>query len=258
MALLQVEDRGQVRLVTIDGEAQLNVLSRELVTELHREADRAAADAQVRAVVVTGRGSKAFCAGANLKERKGWTEDDVRRWLVVLHEGLSAIERCPRPWIAAVNGLALGGGCELALACDLRVFDPAAQMGLTEVKIGVIPGGGGTVRLARVIGLGRARDLILTARRVGAVEALGMGLANRVSAEGGSVEAAVALANEIAANAPVSVAAAKAAIADAWDLPIDAALAREREHYDKPLRSADRLEGLAAFAEKRPPRWSGK
>src|SRR3989442_1415884 len=168
MAELRCEDRGPVRVVTIDGEARMNVLSRALVAELAGEARRAAGDASVRAVVLTGAGSRAFCAGANLKERRGWTEDDVRRWLVELHAGLRELERCPKPWIAAVNGLALGGGCELALACDLRVFDPAAQMGLTEVRIGVIPGGGGTVRLARVIGLGRARGLVLTARRGGA------------------------------------------------------------------------------------------
>ncbi len=258
MRLLRSEDRGAVRLLTIDGEKQLNVLSRALVAELGEEAARAGADAAVRAVVVTGAGDKAFCAGANLKERQGWTEDDVRRWLVELHAGLRAIERCPKPWIAAINGLALGGGCELALACDLRVVDPAALLGLTEVKIGVIPGGGGTVRLARVIGLGRARDLILTARRVDAAEALQLGLANRVSAPGGSVAAAVELAEQIAANAPVGVAAAKAALEDAWDLALDAALAREREHYEKPLLSEDRLEGLKAFAEKRAPRWQGR
>ena len=258
MRLLRSEDRGAVRLLTIDGEKQLNVLSRALVAELGEEAARAGADAAVRAVVVTGAGDKAFCAGANLKERQGWTEDDVRRWLVELHAGLRAIERCPKPWIAAINGLALGGGCELALACDLRVVDPAAQLGLTEVKIGVIPGGGGTVRLARVIGLGRARDLILTARRVDAAEALQLGLANRISAPGGSVAAAVELAEQIAANAPVGVAAAKAALEDAWDLALDAALAREREHYEKPLLSEDRLEGLKAFAEKRAPRWQGR
>jgi enoyl-CoA hydratase/carnithine racemase len=256
--LLRSEDRGAVRLLTIDGEKQLNVLSRALVAELGEEAARAASDAAVRAVVITGAGDKAFCAGANLKERQGWTEDDVRRWLVELHEGLRAIERCPKPWIAAVNGLALGGGCELSLACDLRVVDPLAQLGLTEVKIGVIPGGGGTVRLARVIGLGRARDLILTARRVDAAEALQLGLANRISAPGGAVAAAVELAEQIAANAPVGVAAAKAALEDAWDLSLDAALAREREHYEKPLRSEDRLEGLRAFSEKRAPLWRGK
>src|SRR5438093_10645148 len=120
------------------------------------------------------------------------------------------MERSPKPWIAAINCLALGGGCELALACDLRVIDPAAQIGLTETKIGVIPGGGGTVRLARIVGIGRAKDLILTARRVDAEEALRMGLANRISAAGDSVSAALALAGEIADNAPVALAAAKA------------------------------------------------
>jgi enoyl-CoA hydratase/carnithine racemase len=258
MPELRCEDRGPVRVLTIDGEGRMNVLSRALVAELTAQARRAAAEDSVRAVVVTGAGSRAFCAGANLKERRGWTEDDVRRWLVELHEGLREVERCPKPWIAAVNGLALGGGCELALACDLRVLDPAAQMGLTEVRIGIIPGGGGTVRLARVIGLGRARDLVLTARRVEAEEALQIGLANRIGAAGDSVSAAVALGNEIAANAPVAVAAAKASLEDAWDLALDAALEREREHYDKALRSEDRLEGLAAFAEKRPPRWKGR
>ena len=258
MAELRSQDRGPVRVLTIDGEARMNVLSRALVAELGAEAQRAAADAQVRAVVLTGAGSRAFCAGANLKERRGWTEDDVRRWLVELHGGLRQVERCRKPWIAAVNGLALGGGCELALACDLRVLDPAAQMGLTEVHIGVIPGGGGTVRLARVIGMGRARDLILTARRVDAEEALRIGLASRISAAGESVSAAVAIGHEIAANAPVAVAAAKASLEEAWDLPLDAALERERAHYDEALRSEDRLEGLAAFAEKRPPRWKGR
>jgi len=256
MAELSVSDRPPIRVLEIDGEARMNVLSRALVAELSAEAKRAAADAAVRAVVLTGKGTRAFCAGANLKERRGWT--DVRRWLVELHGALREVERCPKPWIAAVNGLALGGGCELALACDLRVVDPAAQMGLTETRIGIIPGGGGTVRLPRLVGLGRARDMILTARRVPADEALRIGLADRVSAPGGSLEAAVALGNEIAANAPLSIAAAKAAIADAWDLPLDQALERERSHYETLLPSADRLEGLEAFAGKRPPKWTGK
>ena len=258
MPELRTEDRGPVRVLTIDGEARVNVLSRAIIAELAEHARKAAADEQIRAVVLTGAGSRAFCAGANLKERRAWSEDDIRRWLGELHAKLREVERCPKPWIAAINGLALGGGCELALACDLRVMDPAAQIGLTEVRIGIIPGGGGTVRLARVIGLGRACDLILTARRVEADEALQIGLVNRISAAGDSVSAAVALGNEIAANAPIAVAAAKASIEDAWDLALDAALEREREHYERALCSADRLEGLAAFAEKRPPRWTGK
>src|ERR671937_274158 len=258
MANLIQEDRGEVRILTIDGEAQMNVLSRALVAELAQHARQAAVETTVRAIVLTGAGKRAFCAGANLKERRGWTEDDVRRWLVELHAGLREVERCPKPWIAAINGLALGGGCELALACDLRVMDPSAQIGLTETRIGVIPGGGGTVRLASVIGIGRAKDMILTARRVEAQEALQMGLVNRISPAGDSVSAAVALAHEVADNAPVAIAAAKASVDEAWDLSIDAALERERQHYEKPLLSEERLEGLQAFAEKRPPKWKGR
>ncbi len=203
------ERRGPVQVLTIDGEKQLNVLSRALVGELRCKAEAAARDNSVRAVVITGAGQKAFCAGANLKERAAWSDDDVRRWLVELHDGLRAIEACPKPWIAAVNGLALGGGCELALACDLRVLDPSAQLGLTEVRIGIIPGGGGTVRLPRLIGLARARELVLTGRKVDAPEALALGLATRISAAQESVSAAIGLAQEIAGNAPVAVAAGR-------------------------------------------------
>ena len=258
MANLIVEEHGPVRVLTIDCEAQMNVLSRGLVGELAQHARQAAVERELRAVVVTGSGKRAFCAGANLKERQGWTEDDVRRWLIDLHAAFREIERCPKPWIAAINGLALGGGCELALACDLRVIDPAAQIGLTETKIGVIPGGGGTVRLARIVGVGRAKDLILTARRVEAVEALQLGLVSRISPAGDVVAAALALGREIAANAPVAVAAAKASIDESYDLPMDAALEMERRHYEKALLSEDRLEGLKAFAEKRPARWTGR
>ncbi len=258
MPELRVEDHRDIRVLTIDKEPELNVLSRGLVAELAQHARQAAVEPGVRAVVITGAGERAFCAGANLKERRDWTEDDIRRWLVQLHAGLREIERCPKPWIAAVNGLALGGGCELALACDLRVLAPSAQMGLTETKIGVIPGGGGTVRLARIVGMGRAKDLILTARRVDAAEALALGLANRISAANDSVAAALGLAGEIAANAPVALAAAKASIDETWDLPIESALEAERRHYEKVLLSEDRLEGLKAFAEKRPPKWQGR
>src|SRR5260370_19549671 len=157
----RVEDRGNLRILTIDKEPQMNVLSRALVAELGQAARKAAVEDGVRAVIVTGAGHRAFCAGADLKERMGWSEDDVRRWLVELHAGLREIERCPKPWIAAVNGLALGGGCQLALACDLRVLDPAAHIGLTETKIGVIPGGGGTARLPRIVRIRAAQDLVL-------------------------------------------------------------------------------------------------
>src|SRR5205823_8913693 len=125
---LRVENHQAVRILTIDGEKQMNVLSRALVAELAQQARQATVEAGVRAVILTGAGSRAFCAGANLKERQGWTETDIRKWLVELHAGFRELERCTKPWIAAINGLALGGGCELALACDLRVMDPAAPI----------------------------------------------------------------------------------------------------------------------------------
>jgi enoyl-CoA hydratase/carnithine racemase len=258
MPEIRTEDRGHTRILTIDKEQQMNVLSRALVAELGQHARQATVEDRIRAVILTGSGHRAFCAGANLKERASWTDDDVRRWLVELHNGMREIERCTKPWIAAINGLALGGGCELALACDLRVMDPAAQIGLTETRIGVIPGGGGTVRLARIVGLGRAHDMILTARRVEAPEALQIGLVDRISAAGDVVSAALAFAAEIAENAPIAVAAAKASINEAWDLSMDAALEAERRHYEKVLLSEDRLEGLKAFAERRKPSWKNR
>ena len=255
MPELKSEDRGAIRVLTIDGETRMNVLSRALVAELRQHALQASSEPGVRAVVITGAGLKAFCAGANLKERQGWTDDDVRRWLVELHAGLREIERCQKPWIAALNGVAFGGGCELALACDIRVMDPGAQIGLTETKIGIIPGGGGCVRLARVVGQGRARELILTARRIDAAEAQQIGLVSRL---GPALETAFSVAAQIEANAPIAVAAAKAAIEEGWDAALDAALEAERRHYEKALLSEDRLEGLKAFAEKRAPRWKGR
>jgi len=161
-------------------------------------------------------------------------------------------------FIAAVNGAAFGGGTELALVCDLRLASPSAEMGLTEVKLGIIPGGGGTQRLARLIGPGRARDLILTGRRVAAAEALSLGLVNRVSGEGKLIDDALETARQIASNAPIAVAAAKHAIAEGLSLPMDDALKLELSHYEKVLGTEDRLEGLRAFAEKRPPLFRGK
>ena len=258
MSELSITDRGPVRIVLIDGEARMNVLSRALVAELAAESKRAGGDSAIRAMVITGSGTRAFCAGANLKERRGWTDDDIRRWLVELHTALREIERCPKPWIAAVNGLALGGGCELALACDLRIVDPAAQMGLTETRIGIIPGGGGTVRLPRLVGLGRARDMILTARRVPADEALRIGLADRVSAPGGSVDAAVALGNEIAANAPLAVQFAMEAVNKGMEMTLAEGLYLEATLFGLCCATEDKTEGTTAFLEKRAAVFKGK
>jgi enoyl-CoA hydratase/carnithine racemase len=167
------------------------------------------------------------------------------------------MEQSERIFLAAVNGFALGGGTELALACDLRVASPTARLGLTEVSLGIIPGGGGTQRLARLIGPGRAKDLVLTGRQVSAEEALSLGLVSRL-AQGSAREEALALARQIANNGPIALAAAKRAIGEGLDLPLGQALALEQQQYERTLRSKDRLEGLAAFAEKRAPRFAGE
>lgn len=253
----KVEPRGPgVELWTVDGEARRNAISRAMLAELEANVSRAAK--ALRVVVLTGAGDKSFCAGADLKERASMSEAEVRAFLDGLRRTFRAIETSDTVFIAAVNGTAFGGGTELALACDLRLAAPSAELGLTEVKLGIIPGGGGTQRLARLIGPGRARDLILTGRRVGAPEALALGLVNRVAGEGMLIDEAVAMAEQIAANAPIAVAAAKHAIAEGLSLPMDDALKLELSHYEKVLGTEDRLEGLRAFAEKRAPVFKGK
>jgi enoyl-CoA hydratase/carnithine racemase len=255
MAEFQIETEGVVERWTINGEARRNALSRGVVAELEHHVQRVSgADRSVRAVVLTGAGDKAFCAGADLKERATMTEEEVRRFLEQLRRTFRAIELSDCVFIAYLNGAALGGGTELALACDLRVAAPSAELGLTEVKLGIIPGGGGTQRLPRLIGKGAAKELILTGRRVAAAEALALGLVNRV----GGIADARALADAVVENAPIAVGAAKHAIDDGLSLELDAALALEQRRYELTLKTADRLEGLKAFAEKRKPVFTGR
>jgi enoyl-CoA hydratase/carnithine racemase len=165
----------------------------------------------------------------------------------------------PKPTIAALNGVAFGGGLELALACDLRVIAPHAKVGLTETSLAIIPGAGGTQRLTRIVGEAKAKELILLARRIDATEALTLGLVSRIAAESESVlDHALGLAEPLAAGAPIALAAALDAIDAAADLPLEAGLSYERVCYERTLASEDRLEALAAFAAKRPPRYRGK
>lgn len=258
MSQFRIETQGATETWTIDGATRRNAISRAMLGELESHVQRVASQRAVRAVVITGDGDKAFCAGADLKERAGMTEPEVRAFLDQLRRTLRAMELADTVFIAAINGVALGGGTELALACDLRVAAPAAELGLTEVALGIIPGGGGTQRLTRLLGPGRAKDLILTARRVAAAEAFVLGLVNRLAPEGRLLETALGLASQVAANAPLAVGAAKHAIDEGASLELDDALALELRKYEIVLASEDRKEGLAAFAEKRPPRYAGR
>jgi len=258
MAEILVERQDRVELWTFNREEASNALSRALVLELSAQLERVGEDRTLTAVVITGAGDRVFCAGADLKERRQMSEADVREFLDALRRALRAIETSERIFIAAINGFALGGGTELALACDLRVAAPGARLGLTEVTLGIIPGGGGTQRLARLIGPGRAKDLVLTGRQVVAEEAYALGLVNRMAERRNVREEAMLLAQTIAKNAPIAVAAAKRAIDQGLDLSLDEGLALEHREYERTLKTKDRLEGLAAFAEKRPPKYSGE
>lgn len=255
---LRVERRGAVEVWTIEGEERRNSLTMALIAELHGHLGRAALDRGLRCVVLTGAGDKAFCAGADLKERAHMSAEEVHRFHRDLRGAFRGVEEAPQPFVAALNGAALGGGLELALACDLRIASDAAQLGLPEVALGIIPGGGGTQRLARLVGVARAKDLVLTARRISGAEALAMGLVAQVAPRERLLDEALALAERIARNAPVSLRQAKRAIDGGFHLPLEEALDLENRLYQDCLGTRDRLEALAAFAEKRPPVFTGE
>jgi enoyl-CoA hydratase len=251
--------RGKVAILTLNRPDRMNALSREMLLSLGQYARELAADAEVAAIVLTGAGDRAFCAGADLKQRQGMTENDVRAQLARYRTELGAIDRCPKPVVAAINGVALGGGLEIALACDLRIAAPSALLGLPETSLAIIPGGGGTQRLPRLIGEARAKELILLARRVTAAEAFTYGLVNRVCPEGTSVlDDTLAFIEPIASGAPIAQAAALRAIEASSEVSLERGLELEQVHYDECLRSEDRLAALDAFANKTKPVFRGK
>lgn len=253
------ERRGPIAILTIDRLDRHNALSRATLHALGRLGRDAVADDRVRALIVTGRGEKAFCAGADLKERQGFTNEDVRHQVGLYRSELSVLDRSPKPVVAALNGVALGGGLELALLCDLRIAAAHAVLGLPETGLGIIPGAGGTQRLPRIVGEARAKEMILLQRRLSADEALAWGLVNRVVPAGASLlDDAIAWLAPIANGAPIAQASALAAIDVSFEVPLERGLEIERVHYDETLRSADRLEALAAFADKRKPVFTGR
>lgn len=255
---LIVERRGAAALVTLNRPHARNAVSRAMASQLVEALEELDADPRVRAVVITGAGNKAFCAGADLKERATMNDADVRHFLATLGAALTKVESMPKPVIAAINGFALGGGLEFALACDLRLASETATMGLTEVRLAIIPGGGGTQRLPRVVGIAKAKELIYTGRRVPSAEAERIGLVNEVCAPDALVDRALAIADEIALGGPLAVAQAKFAIHHGMQTDLQTGLAIERKAYETLIPTTDRVEALAAFREKRPPRFEGK
>ncbi len=255
--MVTLERRGPAAWITLSRPDSANALSMALVDELAVAIGGVQGDSSVRAVVITGAG-KSFCAGADLKERLGMTPDETRVFLDELGGTLTMLASLPCPVIAAMNGAAFGGGLELALACDLRLCAEGATMGLVEARLGIIPGAGGTQRLARIVGVARAKELILTGRRIDAATARDIGLVAKVLPPADLEAAAADLVDEIAACGPLAVAQAKAAIDGGIALTLSGGLAMEKRCYEIVLASEDRDEGLRAFAEKRQPVFQGK
>jgi enoyl-CoA hydratase/carnithine racemase len=234
----------------------VNALGRDLVEEIIAVAKEVGDDPASRAAIVRSAG-KHFCAGADLKERKEMTVEEVRRFVPRIGDACSALAAIPCPVIAAVRGAAAGGGCELALACDLRVLADDVRIGLPETTLAIIPGGGGTQRLARLVGPARAKRWVMGGAMHDAAQALADGVADRVVPAGDLDRVAEEVARGFAANGPVAVRAAKRAIDRGLDLELRDALRFEFECYEETLGTTDRVEALRAFAEKRPPRFRG-
>lgn len=252
-----IEGAEHVTEIVLDRPEALNAVSTQQARSIASAAGAVAADPYVRAVVLSSSQDRAFCVGADLKERNALTDDELRQHRSVARTGYRGVLDLPVPTIAAVAGYALGGGLELALACDLIVVDDTAVLGLPEVSVGVIPGGGGTQLLTRRLGWSRAADLVLTARRVDAAEAYRLGLADRLVPAGQARAAAVDIARTVAQHSPVGVRNAKRAMRLGFTLDLDAALEIEDACWRATAFSADRREGVAAFVEKRPPQWPG-
>jgi enoyl-CoA hydratase/carnithine racemase len=255
---VQLERREGVAIVTLDRETRMNALSREMVLALGRVGRELALESGLRAVLLTGRGRRAFCAGADLKERIGMSDAQVLELLRLYRSELGWLGEFQVPVVAAINGAALGGGLELALACDLRVAHEGAVLGLPETSLGIIPGAGGTQRLPRLIGEAKAKELILLGQRLSAAEALTVGLVHRVvPASEPLLDAALAFMRPISEGAPLAQSAALRALRAA-ELPLEQGLAVELAAYETCLGSEDRREALLAFQEKRPPRFRGR
>ncbi len=245
--------------IVLDRPEAMNALDTAMARRLTAVcADLADMTAGVRAIVLSAAGERAFCVGADLKERNRMTDADFARQRPVFRRAFGAVLNLPQPTVAAVHGYALGGGCELALSCDLIVADETAVFGLPETTVGLVPGGGGTQLALRRLGPGRAADMVLTGRRIDAGEAHRIGLADRLAPAAAARDSALRLAGLIARNSPVAVRAAKQAIRRGSGTGLAAGLDIEDAAWRTAVFSADRKEGIAAFNEKREPRWPGE
>ena len=256
VAVRRAEGTPAIAEIVLDRPEAMNALSTAMAARLARVCADLAADREVRAIVLAAAG-RAFCVGADLKERAAMSDADFVAQRPVFRAAFGGVLALPQPVIAAVHGYALGGGCELALSCDLIVADETAEFGLPETTVGLVPGGGGTQLALRRLGPGRAADLVLTGRRIGAAEAERIGLAERLVPAGTAGQHAHELAERIAGNSPVSVMNAKRALRQGAGVPLAIGLEIEDSAWRAAAFSTDRKEGIAAFVQKREPNWPG-
>lgn len=251
-------EQGGIVIATINRPDKWNALNKEVFDELKHLVDVLETDKTARVLILTGAGDKAFCGGADLKERQGMNEKDVLVRFEFIRHLFMRVEKLGIPTIAAINGSALGGGMEIALACDLRIAVEGAVMGFPEVDLAIIPGNGGTQRLSRLIGMAKALELILLAKRFTAKEAYAYGIVNAVVPPKDLMTQTMAMAAKLLESGPIALKAAKHAIRTGMERTLEQGLIVETEAYKACLYSKDRMEGLKAFAEKRKPSYRGE
>ena len=256
--VLLADEKDGVIVLTLNRPKVMNSFNFDLLRAVKNQIDGLRFRPEIRVVIITGAGEKAFCAGADLKERATLTPLQVKEFIFTIRDLFTSIENLNKPVIAAVNGVALGGGTELALACDIRLAAETASMGLTETRLAIIPGAGGTQRLPRLVGRGKAKELIFTGKRVSAAEALEIGMVNQVCAPDQLLGACHAMAAEICQTGPIAIEQAKYAINHGLETDLHTGLAIESNANWVTIPTKDRLEGLAAFREKRQPVYKGE